>query len=197
MHYLDPIHIIQTVGLIGIFVIVFLESGVFFGFFFPGDSLLFTAGIFAKAGFFPIESLIGGSAIAAILGGIVGYFSGRKVGIKFFNDEANIFFKKKYIYDAEHFYKKHGSGMIILARFVPIIRTFAPIVAGLGKMRYRTFFLYNFLSGIMWATLISGLGYFVGGLIPNVDKFILPIACGIILVSVLPFILKMINHRKK
>ena len=194
--WLDPIVIIKAVGIIGIILIVFAETGLFFGFFFPGDSLLFTAGIFASQGFLDIKVLLFGCIIAAILGDTVGYWTGRKYGRKLFEKEDSFFFKKKYLHDAEAFYEKHGKTTIIIARFVPIVRTFAPIVAGIGQMRYKIFLSYNIIGGLFWTTGMLLVGYFLGGMIPNPDKYILPIAFVIIIVSFLPIILKMIRIRK-
>lgn len=193
----DIIPIIKAVGLIGIFLIVFAESGLFFGFFLPGDSLLFSAGLIAASGFFDIQVLIIGCIIAAILGDSVGYFMGKKMGPKIFYRDTGFFFKKKRIDDAEAFYKKYGIYTIIIARFVPIIRTFAPIVAGIGKMHYKTFISYNILGGVFWVSLIVLLGYFLGRIIPNGDTYILPIIIGIIVVSFLPILFKYINERRK
>jgi membrane-associated protein len=187
---LDPVHIIQTAGLIGIFLVIFAESGVFFGFFLPGDSLLFTSGIFAHLGFFNIEILVLGCIASAILGGFVGYYTGKKVGPRLFVKEASLFFKKKYVLEAEHFYQKHGNAAILLARFIPIIRTFAPIMAGVGKMRLATFSVLNIMSGIIWPLVVTVLGYYIGSKIPNAQHYLLPISLGIILLSVAPIILR-------
>lgn len=194
---LDPITLIKAVGVIGIILIVFAETGLFFGFFFPGDSLLFTAGIFASQGFFDIKILLIGCILAAILGDSVGYWSGKKYGRKLFERDSGFFFKKQRLYDAEDFYKKHGKFTIIIARFVPIIRTFAPIVAGIGRMHYKTFILYNIFGGIFWVSLMTLAGYFLGGLIPNPDKYIIPIALLIIFISVIPILIKFIKKKKK
>lgn len=192
---LDPILIIKAVGIIGIILIVFAETGLFFGFFFPGDSLLFTAGIFASQGFFSIGVLLIGCIIAAILGDSVGYWSGRRYGRELFERDSGFFFKKKRLYDAELFYEKHGKSTIIIARFVPIIRTFAPIVAGLGSMNYSSFIFYNIFGGIFWVSLLLLSGYFFGGMIPNPDAYIVPIAFLIIVLSFLPIIIKMIRFK--
>jgi len=192
---LDPILIIKAVGVIGIILIVFAETGLFFGFFLPGDSLIFTAGIFASQGFFSIQILLIGCIIAAILGDSVGYWSGKKYGRKLFDRDSGFFFKKQRLYDAEVFYEKHGKSTIIIARFVPIIRTFAPIVAGLGDMSYPTFISYNIFGGIFWVSGMLLLGYFLGGLIPNPDTYIIPIAFVIVLLSFIPIILKIVKQR--
>jgi membrane-associated protein len=195
MGILDPILIIKAAGVIGIILIVFAETGLFFGFFFPGDSLLFTAGIFASQHFFSIALLLVCCIIAAILGDSVGYWSGKKYGRQLFDRDAGFFFKKKRLYDAEVFYEKHGKSTIIIARFVPIIRTFAPIVAGIGNMSYVSFISYNVFGGVAWVSLLLLSGYFLGGLIPNPDKYIIPIAFLIIIVSFLPIIIKMIRYK--
>ena len=192
---LDPILIIKTVGVIGIILIVFAETGLFFGFFLPGDSLIFTAGIFASQGFFNIEVLLIGCIVASILGDSIGYWSGKKYGRKLFDRDNGFFFKKKRLYDAELFYEKHGKSTIIIARFVPIIRTFAPIVAGIGDMNYPTFISYNIIGGIFWVSIMLLLGYFLGGLIPNPDAYIIPIAFLIIILSFIPIIVKMIRFK--
>ncbi len=189
---LDPITIVKTVGLIGICLIIFAESGLFFGFFLPGDTLLFTAGIFASQGFMSITLLVILCSLSAILGDSVGYWFGKKMGRKLFERDAGFFFKKKRLEDAEEFYKKHGTFTIIIARFIPIIRTFAPIVAGIGNMQYRTFIAYNMFGGILWATAMLSLGYFLGSIIPNPDAYILPIVFLIFVISFLPLILRII-----
>ena len=195
MGILDPILIIKAAGVIGIILIVFAETGLFFGFFFPGDSLLFTAGIFASQGYFSIGLLLVGCIIAAVLGDSVGYWSGKKYGRKLFDRDNGFFFKKQRLYDAEIFYEKHGKSTIIIARFVPIIRTFAPIVAGIGSMSYPTFISYNIFGGIFWVSGMLLLGYFLGGLIPNPDTYIIPIAFVIVLLSFIPIIFKMLKQR--
>jgi membrane-associated protein len=191
--FLDPIILIKTVGIIGIILIVFAETGLFFGFFFPGDSLLFTAGIFASQGFFNIWVLLIFCIIAAILGDTVGYWSGSRYGRQLFDRDYGFFFKKKRLYDAEVFYEKHGKSTIIIARFIPIIRTFAPIVAGIGKMKYSSFISYNIFGGVFWVSLLLLSGYFLGEIVPNPDKYIIPIAFSIIVVSFLPIVIKMIS----
>lgn len=195
MGILDPILIIKAVGVIGIILIVFAETGLFFGFFLPGDSLLFTAGIFASQGFLNIEILLLGCILAAILGDTVGYWSGKKYGRQLFDRDQGFFFKKKRLYEAEIFYEKHGKSTIIIARFVPIIRTFAPIVAGIGNMNYKSFISYNIFGGVVWVSGLLLLGYFLGSLIPDPDKYIIPIAFLIIVLSFLPIIIKMIRFK--
>lgn len=190
LHYLDPQFLIATLGLLGIFAIVFAESGLFFGFFFPGDSLLFTAGLLASQGHFNIFLLWVGCVIAAIVGDSVGYAFGRKVGSKLFIREDSFFFHKKHLDRTSAFYLKHGKQTIILARFVPIVRTFAPILAGVGRMEYRVFLSYNVIGGALWSTLLIFLGFVLGSVIPSIDRYLLPIIVIIIALSFLPIIIE-------
>jgi len=180
--------LIQTIGYLGIFLIIFAESGLFFGFFLPGDSLLFTAGLLASQGYFNIALLVFLITFAAILGDQIGYLFGIKIGPKIFTHDDSFFFKKKYITDAENFYQKHGKKAVLIARFVPIVRTFIPILAGVGKMHYVTFVTYNIFGGLIWGAGITLLGYFLGQQVPNVDKYLIPIILLIILISFLPAI---------
>lgn len=194
----DLLHFIQTVGVVGICAVVFLESGIFFGFFLPGDSLLFTAGLLASQGFLNISVLFFLCSVFAIAGDSVGYWTGKHIGRSLFEKEAGFFFKKKRLHQAESFYQKHGKYTIILARFVPVIRTFAPIVAGVARMHYRTFLAYNIIGGILWSVTVLSLGYFMGNIIPNPDKYILPVIVAIVLISLLPIIISFArNHFAK
>ena len=188
LHYLDPAFLIQTLGVIGVIAIVFAESGLFFGFFLPGDSLLFTAGLLASQGHFNVFLLWIGCMVATIAGDSVGYAFGKRVGPKLFSREDSLFFHKKHIARTEAFYKKHGKKTIILARFVPIVRTFAPILAGVGSMEYRTFLAYNVIGGIVWSTLLIFLGFVLGSTIPGIDRYLLPIVLLIIALSLIPIV---------
>ncbi|MSU56242.1 MAG: DedA family protein [Candidatus Taylorbacteria bacterium] len=188
LHYLDPAFLVATFGLIGVFAIVFAESGLFFGFFLPGDSLLFTAGLLASQGHFNILLLWLGCMACAIAGDSVGYTFGKKVGPKIFFRENSFFFRKKHIDRTRTFYEKHGKKTLILARFVPIVRTFAPILAGVGQMEYRTFISYNVIGGALWSTLLIFLGFGLGSVIPSVGRYLLPIVLCIIFISFLPIL---------
>ncbi|MBI2599960.1 DedA family protein [Candidatus Daviesbacteria bacterium] len=185
MHF-DLIPLIKTLGYVGVFTIVFLESGLLIGFFFPGDSLLFTAGFLASQGYLDISILIIGSFIFAVLGDSIGYYIGAKLGPRIFNRDNSIFFHKKHLETAQRFYDKHGGKTIILARFIPVIRAFAPVVAGAGNMDYKRFVTFNLVGGVLWAIGVTLAGYFLGSLIPDVDKYLLPIIGLIIIASVLP-----------
>lgn len=185
------IHFIASFGVLAILFVVFAESGLLFGFIFPGDSLLFTAGYMVQQGILPINIhvFVILLIIAAIAGDSVGYSFGHKVGRKLFERENSRFFKKKYLLQAEKFYEKHGSLTVVLARFVPIVRTFAPIVAGASKMHYRTFLAFNIIGGVLWATIFTYLGFFAGKALTEAGVNIEIAALIIIFLSVLPMII--------
>ena len=185
MHF-DLVSLIQTAGYLGVFAIVFLESGMLVGFFFPGDSLLFTAGFLASQGLLDIKVLIAGCFLAAVAGDSVGYYIGKRFGKRLFNKENSIWFHKEHLNRAQKFYDKHGGKTIILARFVPVIRAFAPVVAGIGEMKYKRFVIFNLFGGVLWAIGVTSAGYYLGSLIPDVDKYLLPIIGLIIIASILP-----------
>jgi len=191
------INLIKAVGLLGVFIIVFAESGLLIGFFLPGDSLLFTAGFLASQGYFSVALLIILSFIAAVTGDSVGYAFGKNIGPKLFKREDSLLFKKDNIKKAQSYYDKYGVKTIILARFIPIVRTFAPIVAGIGTMKYSTFLTYNIIGGLIWTAGVSLAGFFLGSLIPNVDKYLLPIILLIIFISALPPIIEILKSRFK
>jgi membrane-associated protein len=186
MSFLEPVFLIKTAGYIGLFAIVFAESGLLIGFFLPGDSLLFTAGFLASQNFLNVWILVPLVFAAAILGDNVGYAFGRRVGPRIFKKEDSLFFHKDHIRRAEEFYKAHGPKTLVLARFTPVVRTFAPIVAGVGRMHYPTFLFYNILGAVLWAIGMPLLGYFLGAFVPGVDQYLLPIILVIIIVSLLP-----------
>ncbi len=194
--FLDPLTIIKAVGLVGVIVIVFAESGLFFGFFLPGDSLLFTAGFLASQNILSIWGLLIFCCIAAVTGDNVGYYFGKKTGSRIFSKEDSFFFKKKHIERAQIFYERHGKKTILLARFIPIVRTFVPIVAGIGNMDYKTFFRFNFIGGFIWTWGILGAGYLLGNIIPNAEHYLTPIILLIIFVSFIPAIFELIRQKK-
>ena len=188
MSFLDPRTLIETFGYLGLFVIVFAESGLFFGFFLPGDSLLLTAGLFAYKGELNLLIVLPLLFVAAVLGDNVGYWFGRKTGPPLFNREQSLLFRRKNLLAAKAFYDKHGGKTIILARFMPFIRTFAPIVAGAVEMEYRRFMLFNLVGGLLWAIGVTLAGYALGSLFPPevLDKYFLVIVVVVIILSVLP-----------
>lgn len=193
--HLDLTELIKTIGYVGVFGIVFAESGLFFGFFLPGDSLLFTAGFLASQGFLNFPLLVFLCVLGAILGDSVGYSFGRKVGQALYSRPDSRFFKKAHLEKAHAFYEKHGGKTIILARFMPFVRTFAPIVAGTAEMTYKRFLLFNIIGGVLWGVGLTTAGYILGNVIPDVDKYMLPIIGLIIFVSVLPPIIHVISDR--
>jgi len=187
--------ILPTIGYIGIFAVVFAESGLFVGFFLPGDSLLFTAGFLASQGIFDIKILSILCFIAAVAGDSLGYAFGKHIGPRLFTREDSWFFHKKNLAKAQHFYEKHGKKTIVIARFMPIVRTFAPIVAGIGNMHYKTFITYNLVGGFLWGIGVTVAGYFLGKAIPDVDKYLIPIVVVIVIVSILPSVIHLIKER--
>lgn len=192
----DIVALVKTAGYVGIFGMVFAESGLFFGFFFPGESLLFTAGILASQGLLDFYILAPLVFAGAVLGDTVGYAFGRRVGPAIFRSENSLFFNKKNIERTRVFYEKYGQKTIILARFVPIVRTFAPIFAGVGRMRYKTFLTYNLIGGALWGLGVTGIAYYLGSLIPDLEHYLLPIVILIILISLLPLVLEYLAHRR-
>lgn len=176
-----------------LFFIIFAESGLFFGFFFPGDSLLFTAGLLASQGFMNEWILIPLLAVAAILGDSTGFWTGRKFGGWMMKQKESFIFKKKHLLKAQAFYEKHGGKTLILARFMPAIRTFAPIVAGMADMKYEKFIKFNVVGGLLWSVGLSLLGFFLGNVIPEnkIDHYLFPIVGTIVILSVIPAIIHM------
>jgi len=192
--HLDLFTVIQTAGYLGLFAIIFAESGLFFGFFLPGDSLLFTAGLVASQGTLNIVLLIVLLAIGAILGDNVGYWFGAKVGSALFRREDSYFFRKKHMDRTKEFYARYGPRAVVFARFVPVVRTFTPILAGVGTMPYQTFLRYNLLGGVLWTSGITLLGYFLGGVIPDLESYLFPIVLGIIVLSFVPIVWEVLKE---
>lgn len=188
--------LITLFGYPGIFAVIFLESGVPFGFFLPGASLLFTAGILSSQGIFNPYILIPLVTVAAILGDNVGYWFGAKIGIKLFLKPDSRFFKHEHLTKAQHFYERHGAKTIVLARFVPVVRTFAPIVAGIAGMNYRVFIMYNMLGAILWATGVTTAGWLLGERFPIVEQYITPIIIGIVILTLIPAVWETIRSQR-
>lgn len=178
---LNPEHIITGLGLLGVALALYAETGLLIGFFLPGDTLLFAAGIFAATGYFPLWALFIIASIAAVLGDITGYVLGKKWGPKIFTREESFFFRKKNVYLAQQFYEKHGGKTIFFARFIPFIRTFAPVVAGVAEMPYNKFAVYNISGGIVWVISLSLVGFYLGKKVEHIDQYVLPFL-GIIIV---------------
>jgi len=196
---LDLKELIQAVGYVGLFAIVFAESGLFFGFFLPGDSLLFTAGFIAsqRPDLLNLPSLMVLLAIAAIAGDSVGYWSGEKFGRRLFQREDSIWFHKKHLVTAHEFYEKHGGKAIILARFLPAVRTFVPIVAGMAQMSYRRFLFFNVFGGMFWVIGLSGAGFVFGNVVPDVDRYLIPVILLIIIASALPTAIHLYRENRR
>ena len=187
---MHPEHLIEAFGTLGLFAIVFAESGLLFGFFLPGDSLLFTAGLLASQGALNFPVIVVGCAVAAIAGDQVGYLIGRKAGPALFRRPDSRFFHKKNVERAKAYFDKNGPRTIILARFIPVIRTFTPVVAGVGQMDYRKFVTYNVVGGILWGSGVTTAGYVLGESIPDIDRYLLPIIGVIVMVSFIPVFLE-------
>jgi membrane-associated protein len=196
MHF-DLPALIKSMGYAGVWAMVFAESGLLVGFFLPGDSLLFTAGFLASQDFLNVWLLMIGSGLCAILGDSVGYSTGHRYGRQLFRREDSWLFHKDHLNRAQRFYEKHGGKAIVLARFLPIIRTFAPITAGIGQMHYPTFLRFNLAGGLLWTVALTLAGFFLGSLIPNVDHYLLPIVGLIILLSVIPSLWHLIGKRPR
>lgn len=170
---LNVTHLVQSGGLILIAAIIFAESGMFVGFFFPGDTLLLTAGIFAGQGKLPLALTILVIAVAAIAGDNTGYHIGKRYGRQLFRKPDGVVFRQEYVQRAERFYERFGSRTMLLAHFVPVVRTFAPPVAGIAKMNYGKFVIYDAVGDTAWAAIVTLIGYWFGTKIPNIDHYIL------------------------
>ena len=186
LSFLNVEAMLNTFGYAALFGFIFAESGLFFGFILPGDSLIFTAGLLAQKGYLNISFVIIGGIICAFLGDQVGYWTGDKFGMGFFSKPGDFFRDPKHVKRANDFFEKHGKKTIVMARFVPAVRTFVPIVAGTAKMDYKSFVAYNFLGGALWVTAFSALGYFFGSVLPNSAEYVSVAIIAIIAISLLP-----------
>ena len=195
--------LIQWTGYVGLTAIIFTETGLFFGFFLPGDSLLVTAGLIAsgvlaaKGVSLDVYTLGALLTAAAIAGDNTNYWIGRTVGPRIFRRKDSLFFKKKYVDQAAAFYARHGAKTVVLARFVPIIRTFAPLVAGVAAMNYRTFLTFSVLGGTFWIWSMLFIGYFLGRYVPGVERHVEVVILTVIFASILPGILSWLRERKQ
>lgn len=193
----DPILLIKTVGYIGLILIVFAETGLLFGFFLPGDSLLIAAGLFAAKGDMNILILLSTLTVAGIVGDAVGFYIGNKLGPLLYQKKDSFFFRRSHLIAAHDFYEKHGGKTIIIARFVPIIRTFAPTVAGAAGMNYFRFAMFNVIGGFLWVWSMLLGGYYLGKVFGDkINDYIHYLIIGIILLSILPLFIKWIQTRK-
>jgi membrane-associated protein len=195
--------LIRMGGLVGLVAVVFAETGLMVGFFLPGDSLLVTAGIYstsANPNGAPLFNIVWLNLVvmaAAIIGDTVGYWIGVKAGPKIFTRERSLFFSRKHLLRTKEFYERHGGKTIIIARFVPIIRTFAPVVAGVGKMSYRRFISFNVFGGIGWSLSMTLLGFTLGKVYPPITKQIDKVIIVIIAVSLMPMVISWLANRNK
>jgi membrane-associated protein len=196
-HFITDVRgLVQTGGYVALAIIVFAETGLMIGFFLPGDSLLVTAGLFAAKGDLNIVFLNALLMVCAVAGDATGYYTGRKLGPALFRKEDSLLFKKKHLIAAHEFYERHGGKTIILARFVPVIRTFAPIVAGMANMTYRRFAVYNIIGGVGWVFSMTMTGYALLKIIPNAEKHIHIIIIVVILVSLIPVAVEFLRARR-
>ncbi|HET9174157.1 MAG TPA: DedA family protein [Candidatus Saccharimonadales bacterium] len=186
-------HIIQAGGLLLIAAIIFAESGMMVGFFFPGDTLLLSAGIFAATGKLSLAAVIVVAAVSAILGDNTGYQIGKSIGPRLFRKKDGLFFRHAYVERAEHFFETYGSKTMAVAHFIPVVRTFAPIVAGVGKMPRPKFIAFDAVGDIVWATLVTLVGYWFGSRIPNLDHYILPVFVAVVIITFAPTIFHLLK----
>ncbi len=200
---LNPKTLIDTVGLLGIWAVVFAESGLLVGFFLPGDSLLFTAGFFASGPasispnlHLPLVALLVGCFVAAVAGDQVGYLLGRRLGPALLGRPNSRLFKQHNVEKAEAFFERHGNKTIVLARFVPVVRTFVPVVAGVSRMRYRSFLTYNLLGGFLWAVGITLLGFFLGQ-VKVIEQNLELAILSIVAISLAPLVVEFLRSRRR
>lgn len=194
--HLDLPTLVRGAGYLGVSLIVFAETGFFFGFVLPGDSLLFTAGLAASAGYLKIWPLFGVVLLATVLGDNLGYWFGRKYGPRVFAREESFFFKRRYVAETERYFAKYGPRTIIVARFIPFVRSFAPLMAGVGAMPRSLFFRYNVLGGVLWSGLFLFGSYLLGHVFPNIEEYLTFIVAGIVLASVSPVALELWRSRR-
>lgn len=188
--------LIRWGGYVVLTAIVFAETGLLVGFFLPGDSLLVTAGLLSSQGFLNVYVMGALLSVAAIVGDALGYAIGRATGPRIFTKEDSLLFNKKHLFRAHSFYEKHGGKTIVLARFMPIIRTFAPVVAGVAGMRYRNFAMFNVAGGLLWVWSMLFTGYFLGRYIPGIDEHIDIVIIIVIFLSILPGIIGWLRERR-
>lgn len=194
--HLDPVAMLSAGGYLGLALAVFAETGLLIGIFLPGDSLLFAAGLLSSGGFLAIQPLVLIVVVAAILGDSVGYWLGMKAGDSLAMRPDSRFFKREYLTRTEQFFATYGGRAVVLARFVPIVRTIAPLFAGAGSMRYRTFLAYNVIGGILWGAGMLLLGYSLGSIVPESEKYLLPISLAIIAISFFPILINLARGKR-
>ncbi len=189
----DPSHIVMSGGLLLIGLVLFAEVALFLGFFLPGDTLLIAAGVFAHSGQFAITSVILVAIVAAITGDSTSYFLGKKYGRKVLNRKNSLLFNSVHIARAEVFYDKYGPKALLVAHFLPVVRTFTPLLAGVGNMPYPRFLIFNATGDILWATSVTLVGYYIGSRVPNIDHYILLLVLAAIIMTAAPTIYNLIK----
>jgi len=192
----DPTHILLSASYLGLLLIVFAESGLLLGFFLPGDSLLLTAGILAQQGKISLAGVVLAVALGAVLGDSTGFFIGKRFGPGVFCRQDSRLFRPEYVERTQVFFERYGGLALILARFVPVVRTVAPTLAGVGQMPYLRFLAFNIIGGLLWAITVPLLGFWLGGLIPNLDRYILLVVGAAVLLSLIPVGLHLLKLRK-
>ena len=190
---LNPSELIQSGGLLFIGLIVFAESGMLVGFFFPGDTLLLSAGVFAAQGKLPLAGLLLIVSLAAVAGDNTGYQIGKTMGPRLFRKKDGLLFRQAYVEQAEKFFERYGSKSMLIAHFIPVVRTFAPIVAGVGKMPRGKFAFFDAIGDSAWAIVVTMLGYWFGSKIPNIDHYVLPVVGLAVLFSFGPMVYHLIK----
>ncbi len=191
------IDVILSASYLGIFFIVFAETGLLVGFFLPGDSLLIAAGLLAAGSKLNLAGVMAAVVVGAFLGNTAGYFIGQRFGPAVFSNQNSRFFKPEYVSQAQTFFVKYGALAVILARFVPIVRTLVPTLAGVSRMPFLVYTLYNMIGALLWGVGLTALSYYLGQLIPDLDKYILLIVAVVLVVSVIPIVLKFLQARKR
>ncbi|MDP8970700.1 MAG: VTT domain-containing protein [Actinomycetota bacterium] len=196
---LDPETLITTFGLLGVFGIVFAETGLLVGFFLPGDSLLFVTGLLVSQGILdaPLVVVLAGCFIAAVVGDQVGYAFGRRAGPHLFRRPDSRWFRQEHVAKAQAYFERYGARTIVLARFIPVVRTFAPVVAGVGTMPYRTFVTYNIVGALLWGVGVTSLGYALGQQFPHMERYLLPAVLLIVSASLVPVVVELRRARAR
>lgn len=194
---MDPKTLIETFGTIGLFVIVFAESGLLVGFFLPGDSLLITAGLLASQGILNFPLILVGCFVAAVVGDQVGYAFGARVGPALYRRPDSRLFRRSHLERSQRYFEEQGPKTVVLARFIPLVRTFTPVLAGVSQMPYRLFVTYNVVGGFLWAVGVTTLGYFLGEAVPDIDKFIVPVVGVILVASLVPIAREVMKLRRE
>jgi membrane-associated protein len=183
---LDVSHIIQSGGLLLLGLFLFAEVGLFLGFFLPGDTLLIAAGVYAKQGKLKIAAVLVVAALAAIAGDSLAYLIGRKLGPRIFRNKDSLLFQPDHVEKAKAFYDKHGTKTVLIAHFIPVVRTFTPLLAGVASMPYKKYLTFDAIGDTCWAIVVSLLGYYVGSRIPNIDHYILLAVAAVVIITLSP-----------